>query len=156
MNIPTIVNHFGVTDYIIFSLMLATCFFVGVFFMLKDRQKQKIIKQQPITEENVQADEYLLGGRNLQVVPVAMSLIASGLSGIALLGFPTETYLHGYSYWMIGIPFIFVGLITNYVVIPVFHELQIVSIYAVKTFYRKEENFFNFIFSILRRDLIIL
>ena len=99
--------------------------------MLKDRQKQNLIKQQPEIQENEQALDYLLGGRNLQVLPVAMSLIASGLSGIALLGFPTETYLHGASYWLIAIPFIFVGLITNYVVIPVFHELQIVSIYAV-------------------------
>ena len=100
--------------------------------MLKDRQKQSLIKQQPEIQQNDQAVEYLLGGRNLQVLPVAMSLIASGLSGIALIGFPTETYLYGASYWLIGIPFVFVGLITNYVVIPVFHELQIVSIYAVE------------------------
>ncbi|CAG2068956.1 unnamed protein product, partial [Timema podura] len=57
--------------------------------------------------------------------PVSLSLIASIISGITLLGTPTEIYVYGgqYVYFCIGI-FLMTPLV-NKAYIPVFRELGI-------------------------------
>lgn len=124
-------SHFGIVDYVVFILMLVICSCIGLLFGYRDHKKHNKKGRQRDVVENEQALDYLLGGRNMQIVPVAMSLIASGLSGITLLGMPTETYIYGWSFWYICVPVIITGIFTNYVVIPLFFELQIVSVNEV-------------------------
>ena len=124
-------HYFGIADYSVFIFMLVVCSCIGLFFGYKDHRKHNKKGRQKNAIDNEQALEYLVGGRNMKVLPVAMSLIASGLSGITLLGMPTETYIYGWSFWLICIPVCIVGFLTNYVVIPIFYELQILSVNEV-------------------------
>lgn len=55
-------QKFSWVDYVVFVFMLAISAFVGVYW--------GFIKKQ--TTQN----DYLLGGRNMKVVPVSMSLVA--------------------------------------------------------------------------------
>lgn len=57
-----LMQKFGWVDYVVFVLMLAVSACVGVYwgFMKKQTTQQ----------------DYLLGGRNMKVVPVSMSLVA--------------------------------------------------------------------------------
>lgn len=55
-------QRFSWVDYVVFVFMLAISAVVGVYWGFMKKQ-------------STQAD-YLLGGRNMQVVPVAMSLVA--------------------------------------------------------------------------------
>lgn len=54
--------RFSWMDYIVFVLMLAISAVVGVYWGFMKKQTTQ--------------SDYLLGGRNMQVVPVAMSLVA--------------------------------------------------------------------------------
>jgi solute carrier family 5 (sodium-coupled monocarboxylate transporter), member 8/12 len=56
---------------------------VGLYFGYQDHQKHKKITKH---RRGSEALDYLMGGRNMQVFPVAMSLVASFVSGITLLG----------------------------------------------------------------------
>lgn len=62
-------QKFTVYDYIVFSLMLVGCALVGIYYAFRGRTKGS---RRCLDE----ADEYLLGSRNMSVLPVAMSLIA--------------------------------------------------------------------------------
>lgn len=55
-------QKFSWIDYVVFVLMLAISAFVGVYWGFFKKQ----------TTQN----DYLLGGRNMKVVPVSMSLVA--------------------------------------------------------------------------------
>ncbi|XP_014209704.1 sodium-coupled monocarboxylate transporter 1-like isoform X2 [Copidosoma floridanum] len=108
-------QNFGWPDYGIFVSMLLACGLIGVYFGFVRRSKGE--------------DEYLVGGRNMRTFPVSMSLIASFISGISLLGTPTEIYVHGTSYLCIGLGVVMVGFIMSNVYLPVFHELRLTSTY---------------------------
>ncbi|XP_043642649.1 sodium-coupled monocarboxylate transporter 1 isoform X1 [Drosophila teissieri] len=74
-------------------------------------------------------NEYLMGSGNLKVFPVAMSLIASFISGVAILGTPAEIYNYGTQYFLIIVAISIQGLVVAYVYMPVFSALQVRSSY---------------------------
>ncbi|KMY87120.1 uncharacterized protein Dsimw501_GD27109, partial [Drosophila simulans] len=74
-------------------------------------------------------NEYLMGSGNLKVFPVAMSLIASFISGVAILGTPSEIYYYGTQYSLIVVAIVIQGLAVSYIYLPVFSALQVRSSY---------------------------
>lgn len=108
-------QNFGTPDYTVFTVMLVACGAVGVYF--------------GFIEKSSGEDEYLVGGRNMKTFPVSLSLIASFISGISLLGMPTEVYVHGTSYLCVGIGVVIVGFVMSGVYLPVFHDLKLTSTY---------------------------
>jgi Na+/proline symporter len=108
-------RNFGLGDYGVFVSMLLGCGCIGAYFGFVKRSRGEA--------------EYLVGGRNMKTFPVSMSLIASFISGISLLGMPTEIYVHGTSYLCIGLGVVIVGFIMSGVYLPVFHDLRLTSTY---------------------------
>ncbi|KAI4499585.1 hypothetical protein M0802_005481 [Mischocyttarus mexicanus] len=106
---------FGWTDYSLFVFLLGISMVIGVYF--------GFFKKQDSTTE------YLLGGKTMSFFPISMSLIASHISGVSLLGVPSEVYQHGSQYAAC----IFTSLITcsiiAYIYLPVFFKLQLTSIF---------------------------
>lgn len=115
-------QKFGWQDYLMFVLMLAICAMVGVYF--------GFIKKKPKKADD--ATDYLVGGRQMKVFPIAMSLIATFISGISLLGTPTEIYVYGIQYMYVIGGVITMGFIMMYVYLPVFHDLKLTSTYEVQ------------------------
>lgn len=107
---------FGITDYVVFSVMLAISAGIGIFYAIADRKKSD-------------TQEFLMGGRSLSVFPVAMSVLASFMSAITLLGTPAEVYRYGTQYVIINIAFCLVVPSTAYLYLPVFYNLRITSAY---------------------------
>lgn len=122
-------KRFGTADYAVFIFMLMTCSVVGLYFGLQDHKKQK--KDKLKQRRGSAAADYLMGGRNMQVFPVAMSLVASFVSGITLLGTSTEIYLYGAQYALILVGPTVMGVFMHYFIIPVFHDLKMTSMYEV-------------------------
>ena len=122
-------KRFGTADYAVFIFMLATCSIVGLYFGYQDHKKQKHDKLKQ--RRGSAAAEYLMGGRNMQVFPVAMSLVASFVSGITLLGTSTEIYLYGLQYILILVGPSVMGIFMYYFIIPVFHDLKMTSMFEV-------------------------
>ncbi|XP_049839536.1 sodium-coupled monocarboxylate transporter 1-like isoform X3 [Schistocerca gregaria] len=106
---------FGITDYVIFSAMLLGCVGIGVYF--------------GFFKVAVNAEQYLLGGRRMAIFPVAVSLVASFISGITLLGTPTELYLRGTQYVFMNVSIFTAPLFIGFAYLPVFHGLKITSTY---------------------------
>lgn len=136
-------QNFGITDYIVFVLMLVGCAGIGLYYGLRGKK-------------NVDAEtELLMGGRNMKVFPIAMSLVArlvyfiwnlkihcflfafrlnhycSFISGITLLGNPTEAYLHGTQYFFIIFTLLVISFPGTVVFLPVFHDMKLASTYEV-------------------------
>ncbi|CAL4131798.1 unnamed protein product, partial [Meganyctiphanes norvegica] len=104
---------FSVWDYAVFSVMLAGSVAIGVFHACRGAKD---------------ADDYLLGGRHMKVLPVAISLFASFMSAIGILGFSGETYGHGLeAMWQLA-GAVFGITMVSLVLIPVLHPLRLTSI----------------------------
>ncbi|XP_041975072.1 sodium-coupled monocarboxylate transporter 1-like isoform X2 [Aricia agestis] len=106
---------FSLIDYSVFVLMLIVCGGIGVYF--------------GFVKKNRSTQDYLMGGRNMELVPVCFSLVASFISGISLLGIPTEMYVFGTSFVFMLIGALMMSIIIVNTFIPVFHELQLTSAY---------------------------
>uniref|UniRef100_A0A182SGA4 Sodium/solute symporter n=1 Tax=Anopheles maculatus TaxID=74869 RepID=A0A182SGA4_9DIPT len=114
-------QKFGLYDYVVFVLMLTSCVMIGIYFgFLKKKAKKG----------EAEAD-YLVGNRQMNIIPVSLSLIASFISGISLLGTPTEIYLYGVQYMYIVGGVITMGFIMMYFYLPVFHNLKLTSTYQM-------------------------
>lgn len=60
-------QKFGWPDYLVFVVMLVICALIGVYF--------GFIEKKPAKKCDEESD-YLVGGRQMKVVPIVMSLIA--------------------------------------------------------------------------------
>ncbi|KAG5889642.1 hypothetical protein JTB14_028921 [Gonioctena quinquepunctata] len=113
------VYQFDVVDYVVFSSMLILSALTGLYYGCRSRYC-----------ENTQTlSDYLTGNRNLKPFPVALSLIASYVSGVTILGTPSDIYLFGTQYWFIVIAIWLSGLVVANVYLPVFLRLQVRSSY---------------------------
>ncbi|XP_044735644.1 sodium-coupled monocarboxylate transporter 1-like [Chrysoperla carnea] len=108
-------TNFTWIDFTIFILLLCVCLLVGIYFGFFN------------VSENAQ--DYLVGGRSMSVIPISLSLVASFISGISLLGIPTEIYLYGIQYVYIAFGIISMGVVMSIVYVPVLHQLQLTSSY---------------------------
>lgn len=61
-----------------------------------------------------------------------MSLVATFVSGITLLGTSTEIYIYGTQYAYILIGPTMMGVVMHFVIIPVFYDLKVVSMFEVR------------------------
>lgn len=118
-------QNFGWSDYGILVFMLFSCMLVGVHF--GHQKVKKSVKR--TSKDDSEVLDYIFGGRKLAIFPVSMSLVASSLSGIGVLGTSTEAYLYGSHYIATLLAIVFEGVALHYIVIPVFYDLKLVSIY---------------------------
>ncbi|XP_065364979.1 sodium-coupled monocarboxylate transporter 1 [Calliphora vicina] len=124
--VRTNLQRFGWPDYLVFILMLASCALIGIYFALKMRKKSQ--QDSKLSNQDAE-DDYLVGGRKMTIFPITMSLISSFISGITLLGTPTEVYLYGIQYLYIIGSMISMGFLMHYFYLPVYHELKLISTY---------------------------
>ncbi|KAK2577149.1 hypothetical protein KPH14_003309 [Odynerus spinipes] len=119
-NDSTTLNHeiikhftFGWIDYTLFGMILSVSVLIGIYFGFFSKQDT--------------TTEYFLGGKRMGFFPIAMSIIASHVSGITLLGVPSEVYQHGSQYSACVITSILSCSISAYIFLPVFYKLQLTS-----------------------------
>uniref|UniRef100_A0AAG5CZG0 Sodium/solute symporter n=1 Tax=Anopheles atroparvus TaxID=41427 RepID=A0AAG5CZG0_ANOAO len=121
-------QRLGLVDYVVFVCSLLVCVVIGVYFGWKDWTVQQRRKQN--VRRGSEALNYLVGGRKMKIFPVAMSLIASFISGIAVMGASTETYLHGTQFCYIFTGILLMAVSMNFIFLPVYQGLDITSAYA--------------------------
>ncbi|XP_059148705.1 sodium-coupled monocarboxylate transporter 2-like [Physella acuta] len=105
-----------VADYVVCVVVLLIPTAIGILFAVKDAKKAT-------------REEYLFGGRQMSVVPVALSLFVTFMSAISLMGNSTDMYTYS-----VMVMTIYIGLSLSYVVglftiVPLFYSLQLTSIY---------------------------
>ncbi|XP_022318074.2 sodium-coupled monocarboxylate transporter 1-like [Crassostrea virginica] len=110
------ITHFTVVDYVLFGLLLVISAGIGLFFAIKDRRHND-------------TKTFLMAGGNMNPIPVALSLLASFMSAITLLGTPAEMYNYTTMYYWIGLSYFFVAFGAAHVFMPVFYRLRVRSAY---------------------------
>ncbi|XP_037075870.1 sodium-coupled monocarboxylate transporter 1-like [Pollicipes pollicipes] len=117
INVEELITRFSTVDYVVFALLLAISLGIGLYYGLCH------------SSEMNDTEGYLLGGRQMGTLPAAMSLIASFMSAITLLGTPAEVYQNGTQYWIIGFSYFIVMPAAAYLYMPVFFNLRVISAY---------------------------
>ncbi|XP_061792867.1 sodium-coupled monocarboxylate transporter 1 isoform X2 [Nerophis lumbriciformis] len=110
------VATFSVWDYVVFAGTILGAAGIGLFQAIRGRKETS-------------CEEFLLGGRQMTAVPVAMSLTASFMSGITVIGTPAEAYLFGASFWLFGFSYAIMSTLTAEIFVPLFYRLEITSAY---------------------------
>ncbi|XP_013102156.2 sodium-coupled monocarboxylate transporter 2 [Stomoxys calcitrans] len=107
---------FGYVDYGVFVFMLCISASIGVYFGF-------FAKSADTTEE------YLHGGKQMKTLPIAISLVASQLSGISIMTIPAELYTFGITWCFNVVSMILIVPILIWIVIPVFYNNNITNCY---------------------------
>lgn len=114
---------FGIVDYIVFIFLLLVSVAIGLFHGVKG-----ILKSKGTTET---AGDFTHGGKSMSSVPVALSLLASFMSAITVLGTPSEMYVYGTQYWMVVVGYTMMIPFAAHLYLPLFYRLELTSIYEV-------------------------
>ncbi|MBN3302937.1 SC5A6 protein, partial [Amia calva] len=107
---------FSLVDYVIFALLLLLSTGIGLFYAFSGGRQRT-------------TQEFLLADRSMSCLPVALSLLASCQSAVAILGVPAEIYSGGTQYWFLGTSYVLGLLIPAHIFIPVFYRLRLTSAY---------------------------
>ena len=113
-----IVRPLSWVDYLVLSIMLLISALIGLYFAWQDRKKK-----------NLNTEDYLLGGREMEAWPVSLSLTASFMSSITVLGTPVEFYMNGSMFIWCALAYCLVPIVTAVFFIPVFYPLKISTSY---------------------------
>ncbi|KAK6482711.1 sodium-coupled monocarboxylate transporter 1-like [Huso huso] len=116
MSASSAVGTFVVWDYVVFAGMLLISAAIGIYYAIADGG-QKTSK------------DFLMGGRSMTAVPVALSLTASFMSAVTVLGTPSEVYRFGAMFGIFAITYTCVVIISAEIFLPVFYRLGITSTY---------------------------
>ncbi|XP_072762052.1 sodium-coupled monocarboxylate transporter 1 [Anoplolepis gracilipes] len=113
---PTLLHYFSWADYTVLAMMLLISCLIGTFYGFFAKKQET-------------SQDFLLGGSTMGTFPTAMSLAASFITAIELLGNPAEMYGQGTQFWMTCLSFILVVPITSIFYLPVFMKLRLTSSY---------------------------
>ncbi|NXH63541.1 SC5A8 protein, partial [Rhabdornis inornatus] len=108
--------HFTVWDYVVFAAMLLISAIIGIYYAFAGGA-QKTSK------------DFLMAGRSMSALPVALSLTASFMSAVTVLGTPAEIYRYGAIFCVFAITYALVVLCSAEIFLPVFYKLGITSTY---------------------------
>ncbi|NXH41996.1 SC5A8 protein, partial [Dicaeum eximium] len=107
---------FTVWDYVVFAAMLLISAIIGIYYAFVGGG-QKTSK------------DFLMAGRSMSALPVALSLTASFMSAVTVLGTPAEIYRYGAVFCIFAITYGLVVLCSAEIFLPVFYKLGITSTY---------------------------
>ncbi|GAA6232895.1 sodium/iodide cotransporter [Lates japonicus] len=108
-------SGFVLADYAVFATMLLVSMAIGLFQALKKRPR------------NATAEDFFTGGRSMPAVPVGLSLCASFMSAVQVLGVPAEASRYGFKFLYMCLGQSINSLLTAYLFMPVFFRLGITS-----------------------------
>ncbi|XP_075548947.1 sodium-coupled monocarboxylate transporter 2-like isoform X1 [Dermacentor variabilis] len=106
---------FGGVDYAVLGAMLSVSSGIGLYFAWRDRRDQS-------------NQSFLLGNRQLGLLPVSLSMMASLQSATTVLGYPAEMYYRGTQFWVAIFGLAISNVIAAEVFLPVFYRLQLTSV----------------------------
>ncbi|XP_035509623.1 sodium/iodide cotransporter [Morone saxatilis] len=109
------ISGFVLADYAVFAAMLFVSMAIGLFQALKKSQRE------------ASADDFFTGGRSMPAVPVGLSLCASFMSAVQVLGVPSEASRYGFKFLYMCLGQSINSLLTAYLFLPVFFRLGITS-----------------------------
>ncbi|XP_049514300.1 uncharacterized protein LOC125941320 [Dermacentor silvarum] len=110
----------GAADYVTFASLTALSLGTGLYLSL--RKKARFMSK----------EEAFLGNRTMHALPLALSMVASSVTAVGLVGFVAYYYVHGFhTLWAVA-AFVPGSLIVTYLFLPVLYQLKVTSIFEVR------------------------
>lgn len=106
---------FGLADYAVFATMLLVSMAIGLFQALKKGKRAAT------------ADDFFTGGRTMTAIPVGLSLCASFMSAVQVLGVPAEALRYGFKFLYMCVGQSINSLLTALFFLPVFYRLGLTT-----------------------------
>ncbi|GFO44790.1 sodium-coupled monocarboxylate transporter 2 [Plakobranchus ocellatus] len=107
---------YSAIDFVAGAFILMVPMGIGIWYAIRDVHRAT-------------RDEYLLGGRKMSTLPVAMSIWITFISAISLIGLPAEIYFFG----AIGVIASFGMALSHFfgafTVVPLIYPLHLTSVY---------------------------
>ena len=107
-------NKFVPLNYLVFVAMLLVSAGIGVYYWWRGQKT---------------TEDFLLASRSMGTLPMTMSLIASFMSAITLLGVPAMIYTSGTQYLLQVLSYFLVMGATTHFYLPVYDELRVSTSY---------------------------
>ncbi|KAL4229363.1 Sodium-dependent multivitamin transporter [Mactra antiquata] len=107
--------RFHVVDYVVMALFLVISSVIGIYY--------GFFKKQNTT------DDYLLGGRKMHLLPVALSLLVTYQSAISVLGMPSEIYTYNTMTLYLNIGIAVANVIQAEFIVKLIYPLRITTAY---------------------------
>ena len=92
---------------------------IGIFYAFIGRRKTT-------------TGDFLMGGRNMQLFPVAISILVSFMSAILILGTPAEMYTEGTLYFVYLFGMIISIILAAQMFVPLLYPLKLTSSFEVR------------------------
>ncbi|XP_052084969.1 sodium-coupled monocarboxylate transporter 1-like [Mytilus californianus] len=107
-------DEFNVWDWLLFAAMLSVSAAIGIYYAIRGA-KQNSTK------------EFLMGGRQMLLIPVAISILVSFMSAILILGTPAEMYTQGTQYFVYLFGMILAVILASQLFVPLLYPLNLTS-----------------------------
>jgi sodium-coupled monocarboxylate transporter 8/12 len=104
---------FSWLDYAVFAAYLLGTVAIGLWFVRGQRD----------------LNEYLLAGRSMGSVVVAMTVLAALFSGISFLAAPSEGYANGPVFYLVNLGFFIATPLTTLIVLPFYYNSRFFTAY---------------------------
>ena len=111
-------HSFHIADYVVFGATIVISIGIGIYYALSGGRQRT-------------TSEYLVGGRAMKFLPVAISLMVSFESSIMMLGLPAEMYVYGVQWWFSCVGYLVAHFLSIFIMVPLLHPLKITSAYEV-------------------------
>ena len=109
-----LIAKFDAGNYTVFACMLLVSALIGVFFWWRGKNN---------------TEELLMASKSMGTFPMTLSLVASFMSAITLLGTPAEMYVSGTQYVILVLAYPFVMAATVFIFLPVYDKINITTSY---------------------------
>ncbi len=103
----------SVWDYVIFAIMIALSSAIGIYHGCKRKQQT--------------TREYLTAGGSMHWFPISVSLHASFVSAVSLLGLAAEIYTFGIQRCLTVLAFTLMLLLSAWIYAPIFYRNKVTS-----------------------------
>ncbi|XP_076087503.1 sodium-coupled monocarboxylate transporter 1-like [Mytilus galloprovincialis] len=107
-------DEFNEWDWLLFAAMLSVSAAIGIYYAIRGA-KQNSTK------------EFLMGGRQMLLIPVAISILVSFMSAILILGTPAEMYTQGTQYFVYLFGMILAVILASQLFVPLLYPLNLTS-----------------------------
>ena len=108
----------GTLDIVLLSISLVASASIGVYHGIKGLKAT--------------TNEYMLGGRRMNPIPLAMSMTVGTVSAITIMANAGEMYTYGTQLWMMDLGIAIGLVIVAKVFIPIFYPMKMISLYQVR------------------------
>lgn len=112
--------RFHVADYIVFIITLLASAFIGLYFAFSRKARSNTL------------EDYLLGGRGMGLLPVAISMCVSVVSANTFLGAPAEMYAYGVHFQLSVVSIPIGAILSAILFVPVFYGIKMTSMNKVR------------------------